>query len=109
VQLSAEVSSCCAPGYRPNIAVQLTPINPVSDVLRAYRAEHNLSVAELADLLSASRDCVHDLERGIAVPRMSMLRRIARLVDWSAEELGVVALSFPIDLQLRHVSKGANE
>ena len=71
-------------------------VNALSDVLRRYRKEHDLSVAELASLLSVSRDCLSNLERGVNLPNLPTLRALTRLFEWwTYEDLGVLILNLP--------------
>ncbi len=70
-------------------------LNVLSDVIRRYRSEHGITPKEFATLIGLSARQVLNLERGLCLPKLSTLRAIARLLDWSYEELGQVFLEMP--------------
>lgn len=55
--------------------------------LRILRAEHEISQAELADLLDVSRQTVNAVEAGRHDPSLSLAFRFAAIFDQPVEEI----------------------
>jgi transcriptional regulator with XRE-family HTH domain len=67
----------------------------LADAIRRYRQEQGLSLKELAKMLSVSAPTVEWLERGASVPRLRTFQKIARLFQWTPEEMAVIAKDLP--------------
>jgi transcriptional regulator with XRE-family HTH domain len=55
--------------------------------VRAYRLERHLTQEQLAEKIDRSVETVSNLERGISLPNEATLRRLARSLDVSFEDL----------------------
>jgi DNA-binding Xre family transcriptional regulator len=69
----------------------------VADALRRYRADHNLSFSELSKEVAISVPNLELLEGSWLIPRMGTLRKIAKLLQWTPEEVAIVAQDIPDD------------
>ena len=72
-------------------------VNRISEALREYQRDHNLTQAELAARVGLKRLGVRGLELGYHVPSTATIRRIALVMEWTLEELGAVVMSLPIE------------
>jgi DNA-binding transcriptional regulator YiaG len=59
------------------------------DQIRAIRQQHNLTAAELADVLGVSRKTIHNWEQELAVPTGPALLLLAALRDGTVDSGGV--------------------
>lgn len=58
--------------------------------LRELRTARNLTQTELADRCDSNRQFIGDLERGLKVPSLTMVLRLANALDCTACDLVVV-------------------
>ena len=55
--------------------------------LRALRTARNLTQQELADLCGSNEPFISNLERGVKIPSLSMLLRLAEALDCRPSEM----------------------
>jgi len=63
----------------------MTPVNRIKE----HRERRLLTQDELADLLGVTSGTVSSWERGVAKPRLRMIRALAKKLGVSSEELGL--------------------
>lgn len=59
----------------------------MTNTIRIQRAIHNITQAELADLIGVSRQTIHAMENGKYVPSTVLALKIARYFDKKVEEI----------------------
>lgn len=59
----------------------------MTNTIRIQRAIHNITQAELADLIGVSRQTIHAMENGKYVPSTVLALKIARYFDKRVEEI----------------------
>jgi transcriptional regulator with XRE-family HTH domain len=78
----------------PQLGHRLTDVVDVGEVLRAYRATHGLTQAELAEVLGFTQSYVSRIEGGRRPARdLDTLKRIADRLSIPARELGLTAVT----------------
>jgi len=68
-------------------SIRRTRETPMENSLKAKRAVHGWSQAELADRLNVSRQTVNALEKGRYDPSLPLAFKLARVFDTTIEEL----------------------
>jgi putative transcriptional regulator len=58
--------------------------------LRELRLERNLTQDALAQIVATSKPFISDMERGVKVPSLTMILRLARALDCNVYELVLV-------------------
>ena len=71
-------------GYRGVMSENLPPFGPV---LRRFRLSKNLSQEELAARLDISPSYVSRMESGFKIPSLTMIFRLARVLEVKPHEL----------------------
>ena len=73
--------------YAPRVYV-----NQLSEAIRRYRIEYDLSQREFGQLVGRSSFEVAQIESGRCLPRPAPFKRIAILLHWTLAEIGEVVL-----------------
>jgi DNA-binding XRE family transcriptional regulator len=76
----------------PSMDLQLTPRSSrhavrFPNTIREYRLKAGLSQRRLAGLLGRGKDAVSSWERGLSLPSVPLLMRMAKILDTLAESL----------------------
>jgi DNA-binding XRE family transcriptional regulator len=75
-------------------------VNPVSEALRRYQVDHQITQPQMAELIGLTRRAVQGLEEGSQRPSLRTLRAMARVFQWTPAEVGQVVLSMPMQRQV---------
>lgn len=70
-------------------------VNGLSEAIRRYRVENQVSNKEVAKLVGLTWKGVGNLERGTNLPSFLTLQAFARLFGWTYEEVGQVVCELP--------------
>jgi putative transcriptional regulator len=62
----------------------------MSNKLKVLRAEHNLTQAQLADLVKVTRSTINYIEKNEYMPSLALATRIARYFNKPIEEIFIV-------------------
>lgn len=67
----------------------------IAEAVRRYRQEEKLSLRELAQMTGVSAPTIEWIERAALVPKLATLQRIAKLLQWTPEELAIAVWDLP--------------
>lgn len=67
------------------------PDSPIAEALKKYQQEHGLRVVDLADQIGISIPTLVAMTRHGAAPQPRTLKKMAKVFQWTAYEVGVLA------------------
>lgn len=78
-------------------------VNQLADAIRRYREEHKVNCEEFGRIAGIKARETHALEIGDSWPSVKTLQTLAGFFGWTAEEVGALALSLPLERQMYYV------